>query len=73
VAYASQHFAAPLSEAGVITVPYGDCEGLAEASVKILTDRELWLELHQRSQESYQTYFAWESIASRFVKLFDHA
>jgi glycosyltransferase involved in cell wall biosynthesis len=73
VAYAGDKLAAPLSEAGVVAVPFGDRERLADAAVNILTDRALWLELHQRSQEPYQKYFSWEAVAGRFVEFLNHA
>ena len=72
-AYVGQNLAAPFSEAGVVTVACGDCEGLAEATVKILTDRALWLELHYRSKRAYEKYFAWDAVAGRFLELFDNA
>jgi glycosyltransferase involved in cell wall biosynthesis len=52
-----------------VTVSCGDCEGLATAAIKVLTDRGLWLELHQRSRDSYDKYFSWRVIASRFVSI----
>jgi glycosyltransferase involved in cell wall biosynthesis len=73
VTYAGAELAAPLSEAGVVAVPFGDRERLAEATVKVLINRTLWLELHQRSQGPYQKYFCWGAVASRFVKVFDNA
>jgi hypothetical protein len=73
VAYAGQRLPAPFSQAGVVTVTCGDCEGLAAAAVKVLTDRGLWLELHQRSRDSYDKYFSWGVIASRFVSVLDDA
>jgi glycosyltransferase involved in cell wall biosynthesis len=72
VAYANQNLAAAFSEAGVVPVPLGDRERLAEATVKVLTDRELWSDLHQRSQRSYEKHFAWDAVASQFVQLFNH-
>jgi hypothetical protein len=69
LAYAGQRLPAPFSQAGVVTVSCGDCEGLATAAIKVLTDRGLWLELHQRSRDSYDKYFSWGVIASRFVSI----
>ena len=72
VAYAGQNLAAAFSEAGVVPVPLGDRERLAEATVKVLTDRGLWSDLHQRNQRSYEKHFAWDAVASQFVQLFNH-
>jgi glycosyltransferase involved in cell wall biosynthesis len=69
VAYVGQKLAVPFLEAGVVPVPLGDCEQLAVATVKVLTDRGLWSDLHQRNQRSYEKYFAWDVIADRLVTL----
>jgi glycosyltransferase involved in cell wall biosynthesis len=73
VAYSDTCLPTPFAEAGVVGVRCGDRQGLAEATIRILADRQLWLELHQRSQTHFGKYFSWESIAARFVELFDHA
>ncbi|HMD83427.1 MAG TPA: glycosyltransferase [Terriglobia bacterium] len=73
VGYADGCPPGPLTEAGVLGVPWGDREALAEAVVKVLTNDHLWLELHQRSQRAYEKYFSWEAIAAHFVELLGHA
>jgi glycosyltransferase involved in cell wall biosynthesis len=73
VAYAEGSLPGPLAEAGVVGVPCGDQEALAEAAVKVLSNDGLWLELHQRSQRAYEAYFSWEVIATRLVELLGHA
>jgi len=73
VGYADGCLTGPLAEAGVVGVPPGDRQALAEAVVKVLTNDGLWLELHQRSQRAYQKYFSWEAIAGHFVELFGDA
>jgi glycosyltransferase involved in cell wall biosynthesis len=69
VSYANPTLAGPLAEAGVIGVPFPDGEKLAEATVRVLTDPELWRDLHERSRLAYQKYFSWETVASRFLEL----
>jgi glycosyltransferase involved in cell wall biosynthesis len=71
VAYAGSHTGYPLTEAGLVTVPDGDCEALAQAMIRILTDEELWEELHQRSISAYQKYFSWNCIAEQYLRCFD--
>jgi len=73
VAYARPCLPGPLAEAGVVPVPYGDREGLAQAALRVLTDSQLWLELHQRSERAHQKYFSWEAVAARFTELLNHA
>jgi glycosyltransferase involved in cell wall biosynthesis len=49
-------------------VPYGDREALAEALSRVLSDEQLWQQLHERSIQAYQRYFSWDAIAEQFVK-----
>jgi glycosyltransferase involved in cell wall biosynthesis len=69
VAYANSTLAAPLAEAGLIGVPYRDTEKLAEATVQVLTDPDLWRNLHERGHRAYEKYFSWEAVANRFVEV----
>jgi glycosyltransferase involved in cell wall biosynthesis len=73
VAYAGPYLPTPLAEAGVVAVLYGDREGLVEAAVRVLSDRQLRLDLRQRSQRAYEKYFSWEAVAACFVNLLYHA
>ena len=73
VAYSYPQLPAAFAETGVVGVPCGDREALAEETIKILTDRRLWLDLHRRSQIHFDKYFSWESIGARFVELLEHA
>ncbi|HEV2382716.1 MAG TPA: hypothetical protein VG206_23360 [Terriglobia bacterium] len=73
VAYADSSLAAPLAEAGVVPVPCGDRESLAQAALRVLTDGPFWLDLHQRSERAHQRYFSWEAVAGRFTELLDDA
>jgi len=73
VAYADGCLPPLLAEAGVVAVPCGDREALAEAVVKILTNEGLWRELHQRSQRAHEQCFSWEAIAARFVEILGRA
>jgi len=73
VAYAGTELASSISEAGVVPVPFGDREQLAQATIDVLTDNRLWLDLHRRSQDSYEKYFAWDAVAKSFVKVFYNA
>lgn len=68
VAYEGKETAHPLPEAGVLLVPQGDYEALAEALIRVLKDDQLWLDLHQRNIEAYQKYFSWDMIAKRFIE-----
>ncbi|HBQ98139.1 MULTISPECIES: glycosyltransferase [unclassified Roseofilum] len=68
VAYQDTETAHPIPEAGVLLVPTGDLQGLASALTQVLQDDKLWLDLHQRSLHIYQSHFAWDVIAQRFME-----
>jgi glycosyltransferase involved in cell wall biosynthesis len=69
VSYANPTLPVPLAEAGVLGVPYPQGEELAQATTRVLTDRQLWCELHERSRLAHAKYFSWEAVASRFLEV----
>jgi glycosyltransferase involved in cell wall biosynthesis len=73
VAYADPCLPTSLAEAGVVGVRYLDGEKLAEATVRVLTDPQLWRDLHERSRRAFEKYFSWEVVASRFLDVLHHA
>jgi glycosyltransferase involved in cell wall biosynthesis len=66
VGWAGPQTGPPLTEAGVLLVPQGDEDALAEALTRVLSDDELWRRLHERSVEAYRRHFSWDVIAERF-------
>jgi glycosyltransferase involved in cell wall biosynthesis len=73
VAYADLSLPAPLAEAGVMGVPYLDGEKLADATVRVLTDPQLWHDLHERSRRAHEKYFSREAVAARFLEVLHQA
>ncbi len=73
VGYADSLLPAALAEAGVVGVRYADADALAQATVRVLADRQLWKELHERSRYAYQKYFSWDAIATRLLEVLQHA
>jgi glycosyltransferase involved in cell wall biosynthesis len=71
VGYSGKETGFPITEAGILLVPQGDREALAEALTRVLTDANLWWELHQRSKEAYRLYFSWDAIAKCFLEVLD--
>ena len=69
VAYSSSTPKLPLSAAGILFVPLGDREELSRATARVLTDAQLWKELHERSVCAYAKYFSWDAIAAKFAKI----
>lgn len=73
VAYTDGDLPFPFCEGGVVGVPYGNREALAEATLRVLSDAQFWLDLHQHSQAPFEKYFSWAAIADRFVKVLGDA
>jgi glycosyltransferase involved in cell wall biosynthesis len=69
VGYRGRETGFPITEAGVLLVPPGDREALAEALARVLADENLWGELHRRSKEAQRRYFSWGAIAERFLEV----
>jgi glycosyltransferase involved in cell wall biosynthesis len=67
VGYRGAETGFPITEAGVNLVDRGDQEGLAHALAQVLTDRDYYLDLTQRSLAAAKQYFSWDAIASQFA------
>jgi glycosyltransferase involved in cell wall biosynthesis len=59
----------PLTDSGVVLVPYRDGVALGKALARILADRRTLSQLKERSRNAYATHFTWGSIASRLIHL----
>ena len=55
-----------LEEAGVEWSPLHDREGLTRGLIRVLSDPERWMELHERNLEVQKNYLSWGRIAERF-------
>jgi glycosyltransferase involved in cell wall biosynthesis len=74
VGYEGPKTAAPVTEAGVVLIPYSQSEEqrqrqLNEALWHVLSDNEFRAELVVRSRRAFVQHFSWDSIASQFVEL----
>jgi glycosyltransferase involved in cell wall biosynthesis len=69
VSYAPTTLPGPLAEAGVVGVPFLDADKLAEATVRVLGDPQLWRELSERSRLAHLRYFSCEAVANRFLEV----
>ena len=58
----------PLAEAGIEWSPWRDQKALARALVRVLTDSQRWIELHERTVSVHQKYFSWNRIAELYVE-----
>jgi hypothetical protein len=68
VCYAGLETAWPITEAGILAVPLGDREALAEALETVLLDGPLRRTLAARSRQAYEKYFSWSAIAEQFAE-----
>jgi len=73
VGYAGAAEGTPLEEAGVQLVPYGNREMLGQALANVLTDEEIWKQLHEKSLRAYRSHFSWDIIAARMQRLLHQA
>jgi glycosyltransferase involved in cell wall biosynthesis len=68
VAYGDGTNLFPISEAGVMLAPYPDQDALADALARILNDRNLWRQMHERSIQAQRNHFSWNHIAYTFIE-----
>jgi glycosyltransferase involved in cell wall biosynthesis len=77
VAFEGSETAAPITEAGVVLVPFSEEKNeisgarqsrLNAALLRVLSDAGYRAELAARSRAAYEKFFSWPSIAARFAK-----
>jgi len=68
VGYRGPETGGPITEAGVELVVQGDREALAETLGRVLTEEDLWRQLHQRNLRAYAEHFSWEAVAERYIQ-----
>jgi glycosyltransferase involved in cell wall biosynthesis len=71
VAYSWKETGFPVTEAGVVLVPSGNRDALAEALIRVLEDDEYRAELRRRSWYAREQFFSWDAIAARFSEVLD--
>jgi glycosyltransferase involved in cell wall biosynthesis len=69
VAFSNRETAPPVTEAGVLLAPEGDCQALSDALLRVLTDDTLRVELRQKNLRARELYFSWNAI----VRAYRHA
>src|SRR5487761_1383003 len=69
IAYGDSERAFPLSKGGILLSPLGDVRSLGTALERVLTDKQLWADLHTRSAAAQQEYFSWDTIAARHAEI----
>jgi hypothetical protein len=67
VCYAGPETGWPVTEAGILSAPLGDCEALSGALESVLTQVTLRESLAERSRRAQKQYFSWHAIAARYA------
>ncbi len=68
IGYGVPQRAFPLSEAGVVLVPPGDGDALAEELARVLSDDALRRSLCEKNRRAQAEYFSWQRIARQFIE-----
>lgn len=76
IAYSGQETAAPITEAGVVLIPFGQDASVRQAQLnsallRVLSDSVYRSELSARSCQAYHQHFSWSSIAARLSLLLE--
>jgi glycosyltransferase involved in cell wall biosynthesis len=66
VGYRGEAFSGPLEQAGVEWCTLQDRDDLSRGLVRILSDPQRWMELHERNLEVQKNHLSWSRIATRF-------
>lgn len=68
VCYSGPETTWPITEAGILAVPYGKRDALAKALEIVLRDDRLRRTLAERSRDAYEKYFSWAAITEQFAE-----
>jgi glycosyltransferase involved in cell wall biosynthesis len=66
VGYRGPEVSSVLEAAGVEWSPLQDRESLARGLIRVLSDSQRWMELHERNLEVQRNHLSWNRIAERF-------
>jgi glycosyltransferase involved in cell wall biosynthesis len=67
--YRDGSISGPLEEAGVEWSPWHDQESLTRGLIRVLSDPQRWMELHERNLKVQKNYLSWSRIAERFQEV----
>jgi glycosyltransferase involved in cell wall biosynthesis len=68
IGYAGAAQGTIMEEAGIALVPFGDAEALGAALRDVLTNPELWREMHEKNLRIQQRVFSWKVVAASYVE-----
>jgi glycosyltransferase involved in cell wall biosynthesis len=67
VSYSWRETGPPITEAGVVLVPSGDRDTLADSLTQVLADDEYRARLRRQSLSARDKHFSWDAIAAQYV------
>jgi glycosyltransferase involved in cell wall biosynthesis len=70
IGYAGSAEGTIIEEAGIALVPFGDQEALGATLRNILTNPDLWREMHEKNLRIQQDVFSWNVIAVSYAEFF---
>ena len=69
VGYRGPEVSSVLEAAGVEWSPLQDRESLTRGLIRVLSDSQRWMELHERNLEVQRNHLSWNRIAERFQEV----
>jgi glycosyltransferase involved in cell wall biosynthesis len=70
IGYAGASEGTVIEEAGIALVPYADKEALGVELCKILTNPELWREMHEKNLRVQRDYLSWDATGATYAEFF---
>ena len=70
IGYAGASEGTVIEEAGIALVPFADKEALGAELCKILTNPELWREMHEKNLRVQREYLSWNATGATYAEFF---
>jgi glycosyltransferase involved in cell wall biosynthesis len=70
IGYAGASQGTVIEDAGIALVPFADKEALGAELCKILTDPELWREMHEKNLRVQRDYLSWDATGATYAEFF---
>ena len=71
VGYGDENTVGPVKDSGVEWSPWPDREGLVRGVIRVLSDPQRWLYLHERNLQVQKDHLSWSRIAERYGATLD--
>jgi len=70
IGYAGSSQGTVIEQAGIALVPFADKQALGAELCKILTNPELWREMHEKNLRVQRDYLSWDATGATYAELF---